>query len=160
MPKRISDPVVAYVALGANLGNPRLAVLAAMDAIADIDGVALMRRSALYGSKPVDAAGGDYVNAVVEVRTILQAQALLEALQDLERRAGRERTYLNAPRTLDLDLLLYGKTVVQTDTLQLPHPRMEGRAFVLVPLAEIAPDLVRKRHLKAVADQSVWRMED
>jgi len=160
VPKRMSLPAVAYVALGANLGNPRLSVLAAMDAIADIDGVALMRKSSLYGSKPVDAAGGDYVNAVVEVQTILKPQALLESLQDLERRAGRERTYLNAPRTLDLDLLLYGKKEVNTATLQLPHPRMHGRAFVLVPLAEIAPDLVRKRHLKAVADQGVWRMED
>ena len=153
-------PVVAYVALGANLGNPRLAVLEAMNAIADIDGVVLMRRSSLYGSKPVDAAGGDYVNAVVEVRTMLKAQALLEALQDLERRAGRERTYLNAPRTLDLDLLLFGKKEVNTVTLQLPHPRMQGRAFVLVPLAEIAPDVVHKRHLKAVTDQQIWQMED
>jgi 2-amino-4-hydroxy-6-hydroxymethyldihydropteridine diphosphokinase len=152
--------VVAYVALGANLGNPRLAVLEAMNAIADIDGVVLMRRSSLYGSKPVDAAGGDYVNAVVEVRTMLKAQALLEALQDLERRAGRERTYLNAPRTLDLDLLLFGKKEVNTVTLQLPHPRMQGRAFVLVPLAEIAPDVVHKRHLKAVTDQQIWQMED
>ncbi len=160
MPKRIHVPVVAYVALGANLGNPRLAVLEAMNAIADIDGVVLMRRSSLYGSKPVDAAGGDYVNAVVEVRTMLKAQALLEALQDLERRAGRERTYLNAPRTLDLDLLLFGKKEVNTVTLQLPHPRMQGRAFVLVPLAEIAPDVVHKRHLKAVTDQQIWQMED
>jgi 2-amino-4-hydroxy-6-hydroxymethyldihydropteridine diphosphokinase len=149
-------PTTAYIALGANLGNPRLGVLAAMDAIADLDGVALMRRSALFGSTPVDAAGGDYVNAVVEVHTLLSAQALLEGLQDIERRAGRERIYVNAPRTLDLDLLLYADARIRTPNLEVPHPRMRKRAFVLMPLHNIAPHLVSQKELDAVSKQGVW----
>ena len=156
MSKPIAEPVIAYIGLGANLGNSRLAVLAAMDAIADIDGLALTRKSSLYGSAPVDAGGSDYVNAVVEVMTHLAPHTLLERLQSIERRAGRERSYRNAPRTLDLDVLLYGDKSIKTDTLLVPHPRMSERAFVLRPLAEVAPKLVRPKHLRAVADQSVW----
>ena len=156
MPKRIAAPVTAYVGLGANLGDPRLAVLAAIEAIADIDGLALTRKSQLYGSAPVDAGGADYVNAVVEVVTHLEPQSLLEQLQAIEQRAGRERSYRNAPRTLDLDVLLYGNQKIKTTTLLVPHPRMMERAFVLRPLADVAPALVKAKHLRAVADQSVW----
>jgi 2-amino-4-hydroxy-6-hydroxymethyldihydropteridine diphosphokinase len=156
MPKRIAAPVTAYIGLGANLGNPRLAVLAAMESIADIDGLALTRKSSLYGSAPVDAGGADYVNAVVEVVTNLKPQALLAQLQAIEQRAGRERSYRNAPRTLDLDVLLYGSQKIKTTTLLVPHPRMLDRAFVLRPLAEVAPQLVKTKHLRAVAEQSVW----
>jgi 2-amino-4-hydroxy-6-hydroxymethyldihydropteridine diphosphokinase len=156
MPKRIAAPVTAYIGLGANLGEPRLAVLAAIQAIAEVDGLKLIRRSSLYGSAPVDAGGADYVNAVVEVVTNLKPQALLAQLQAIEQRAGRERSYRNAPRTLDLDLLLYGTQTIKTATLLVPHPRMDDRAFVLRPLAEVAPNLVKAEHLRAVADQSVW----
>jgi len=149
-------PVVAYIGLGANLGDSRLAVLMAMDAIADLDGLALMRMSSLYGSAPVDAGGADYVNAVVEVQTVLKPLLLLTALQSLEARAGRLRSYRNAPRALDLDLLLYGEKCVKKPALVVPHPRMWERAFVLRPLAELAPAMVSSSQLQAVADQSVW----
>ena len=150
------EPVVVYLGLGANLGDPRAAVLAAMDAIADLDGLALTRQSSLYGSAPVDAGGGDYVNAVVQVQTRLKPHALLQQLQGIEHAAGRQRPYRNAPRTLDLDVLLYDQLVLNDADLVLPHPRMWERAFVLRPLAEIAPELVSAAQLQAVADQSVW----
>jgi 2-amino-4-hydroxy-6-hydroxymethyldihydropteridine diphosphokinase len=152
----LHEPVVAYIGLGANLGDPRAAVLAALNAIADIDGLALLRQSALYGSAPIDAGGGDYVNAVAQVHTRLKPHALLAQLQAIEHAAGRSRPYQNAPRTLDLDLLLYGQLVLNDAELVLPHPRMGQRAFVLRPLAEVAPALVSAAQLQAVADQSVW----
>lgn len=152
------EAVIAYIGIGANLGDAQGAVLAAIDAIADMDGLALTRRSSLYGSAPVDAQGDDYVNAVVEVQTRLKARALLEALHGLELQAGRERPFRNAPRTLDLDLLLYGQEVSDAPDLLLPHPRMWSRAFVLRPLEEIAPLLVSPFHLQAVADQPIWRL--
>jgi 2-amino-4-hydroxy-6-hydroxymethyldihydropteridine diphosphokinase len=94
---------------------------------------------------------------VVEVQTVLKPLALLAALQVLESRAGRQRSYRNAPRTLDLDILLYGNKQINSATLVLPHPRMWERAFVLLPLAEIIPDRVTPAQLEAVADQAVWR---
>lgn len=153
------EAVTAYIGLGANLGDARATVLSAMDAIADIDGLALTRTSSLYGSAPVDATGGDYVNAVVEVQTRLKARVLLDALHALELQAGRERPFRNAPRTLDLDLLLYGQEAVDLPDLMLPHPRMWTRAFVLRPLQEIAPTLVSPFHLEAVADQDIWLLD-
>ena len=149
-------PATAYLGLGANLGDARGAVLLAMDAIADLDGVMLTRKSSLYGSTPVDAGGADYVNAVVQVQTRLKPHALLHALQAIENAAGRMRPFRNAPRTLDLDLLLYDQLTQSDPDLVLPHPRMGERAFVLRPLAEIAPELVSQAQLQAVADQSVW----
>jgi 2-amino-4-hydroxy-6-hydroxymethyldihydropteridine diphosphokinase len=151
-------PVVAYIGLGANLGDPRTAVLQALDAMADLDSVVLTRQSSLYGSAPVDAGGADYVNAVAEVHTRLKPHALLKQLQAMEQAAGRQRPYRNAPRTLDLDLLLYDQLVMDEADLVLPHPRMWQRAFVLRPLAEIAPELVTVAALQAVAEQSVWTL--
>ena len=150
------EPVIAYIGLGANLGEPRTAVLAAIEAIADLDALALTAKSALYGSAPIDAGGGDYVNAVVQVQTRLKPHALLAQLQGIENGAGRSRPFRNAPRTLDLDVLLYDGLVLNDTDLVLPHPRMWQRAFVLRPLAEIAPDVVSAAQLLAVADQSVW----
>ncbi len=149
-------PVTAYIGLGANLGEPRTAVLAAIDAIATLDGLALTAQSSLYGSAPVDAGGGDYVNAVVQVQTRLKPHALLAQLQGIENAAGRSRPFRNAPRTLDLDVLLYDELVLNDADLVLPHPRMWQRAFVLRPLAEIAPGLASSAQLQAVADQLVW----
>ncbi len=149
--------VLAYIGLGSNLGEPHLLVRTAMDAIADLDGLVLMRQSSLYGSAPVDAVGADFVNAVVEVQTVLKPLALLAALQALESRAGRQRSHRNAPRTLDLDILLYGNKQINSAALVLPHPRMWERAFVLLPLAELIPDRVTPVQLEAVADQAVWR---
>ena len=150
------EPVLAYIGLGTNLGDARRAVTAAIQAIAALPHLRLMRQSSLYGSAPLDAGGDDYVNAVVEVQTRLDPHALLAALQSIENAAGRARPYRNAPRTLDLDLLLYHQLVLNEADLVIPHPRMEQRAFVLRPLAEIAPALVSAQQLQAVADQSVW----
>jgi 2-amino-4-hydroxy-6-hydroxymethyldihydropteridine diphosphokinase len=149
--------VLAYIGLGSNLGECHVSVLTAMDAIADLDGLVLMRKSSLYGSAPIDALGADFVNAVVEVQTVLKPRALLAALQALESRSGRQRSYRNAPRTLDLDILLFGGKRMQSSDLVLPHPRMWERAFVLQPLAELIPDRVTPAQLAAVADQPVWR---
>jgi 2-amino-4-hydroxy-6-hydroxymethyldihydropteridine diphosphokinase len=113
----------------------------------------LVRASRLYRSAPWEASGPDFFNAVAEVATSLDAHALLAALHGLEQAAGRERPYLNAPRTLDLDLLLYGDALIDTPSLTVPHPRMAQRAFVLRPLAEIAPHKVSATALAAVAEQ-------
>ena len=150
--------IAAYIGLGANLGEPQASVLRAMDALGRLDGMTLVACSGLYGSSPVDAGGADYVNAVAAVRTRLTAQDLLAQLHAIERGAGRERPFRNAPRTLDLDLLLYGEQTIDTSDLTVPHPRMWDRAFVLHPLAELAPSLVSEAQLQAVAYQSVWRL--
>ena len=106
-------------------------------------------------SLPGHTPGNDYINAVAEIETKLPAPTLLQHLQQIEQAAGRERQYRNAPRTLDLDLLLYGSASIESANLVVPHPRMWQRAFVLVPLAEIAPSLVRDLHLQAVQHQNI-----
>lgn len=153
-------PVTAYIALGGNLGDPGVTLVQAMDDLAAIIGVTLIRRSSLYRTAPVGSSGPDYVNAVVEILTILTAPALLTQLQQLEQMAGRKRPYRNAPRTLDLDVLTYGDACVDSAALIIPHPRMTERAFVLLPLAEIAPRRVRADQLLAVSGQAITRMTD
>jgi 2-amino-4-hydroxy-6-hydroxymethyldihydropteridine diphosphokinase len=145
----------AYVGLGANLGDAAQAVRDACTRLGELSGTSLVRRSSLYRSAPVDSCGPDYINAVAELATRLTAPELLAQLQRLELAAGRERPYPNAPRTLDLDLLLFGSARIDSPRLQVPHPRMYQRAFVLVPLAEIAPALVSPAQLQAVAGQAV-----
>jgi 2-amino-4-hydroxy-6-hydroxymethyldihydropteridine diphosphokinase len=152
------DAVTAYVGLGANLGDAQGAVLAAFDRLAALPDTALIVRSSLYCTAPVQAAGPEFVNAVAQVRTRLSAPDLLAALQRIELDAGRERPYRNAPRTLDLDLLLYGSARIASPALEVPHPRMRERGFVLVPLAEIAPQAVPAEWLAAVGGQSVRRV--
>ena len=147
------DAVTAYVALGANLGDAVGTVRKAMDDIDGVDGVRVTQRSSLYRSAPVDSSGADYINAVVEVSTRLSAPDLLARLQQLETSAGRQRAYRNAPRTLDLDILTYGAAHIDSVQLTLPHPRMLGRAFVVLPLAEIAPDRVDRKALQDVSGQ-------
>lgn len=155
----LARPVVtAYVALGANLGDSRATIARAMDDISRSAGVTLVQRSSLYRSAPIDSSGPDYVNAVVEILTSLSAPALLAVLQEIETLAGRERPYRNAPRTLDLDILIFAGASIQSAELTIPHPRMFERAFVLLPLAEIAPDQVTSSQLAAVRQQSVKRM--
>ena len=149
------NPVTAYVGLGANLGDPVQAVLDAITRIAELPHTSVMRESSLYRTAPIESSGPHYINAVVEISTTLTAPELLAGLQAIEAEAGRQRPYRNAPRTLDLDLLLYGDSRIDTADLQVPHPRMNERAFVLVPLAEIAPDLVSASHLAAVAGQEL-----
>jgi 2-amino-4-hydroxy-6-hydroxymethyldihydropteridine diphosphokinase len=151
------DPVSAWVGLGANLGDARASVEAALAALDGITDTRLVKRSSLYRTAPWDASGPDFFNAVAEVETRLTAPDLLHALRELEQAAGRERPYVNAPRTLDLDLLLYGSASVSSAFLTVPHPRLWQRAFVLVPLAEMAPALVPIAALDAVADQAIER---
>jgi 2-amino-4-hydroxy-6-hydroxymethyldihydropteridine diphosphokinase len=149
------DALTAYIALGANLGQAAQAVRIAMRHLGELPQTTLVRQSSLYRTAPVASGGPDYVNAVAEISTALTAPQLLAHLQGLEQQAGRERPYLNAPRTLDLDLLLFGSARIDSPRLQVPHPRMYQRAFVLVPLAEIAPALISREQLQQVAGQAV-----
>jgi 2-amino-4-hydroxy-6-hydroxymethyldihydropteridine diphosphokinase len=128
-----------FVGLGANLGDAVASVRAALAHLGALPGTSLVAASALYRSAPLDAAGPDYVNAVAELRTELEPEALLVQLQLLEQRFGRQRPYHHAPRTLDLDLLFYGDRRIDGPTLTVPHQRAHQRAFVLEPLAELAP---------------------
>lgn len=131
----------AYIGLGANLGAPKTTLIAASEALGQLPGTHRIVLSPFYRSAPVQASGPDYVNAVAALGTTLDPFALLAALQQLEQQFGRVRSYVNAPRTLDLDLLLYDEQQIDSPTLTVPHPRMHERAFVLRPLADIAPDL-------------------
>lgn len=137
----MNTPVRAWVGLGANLGDAQGTLAAAIDALARLPQTQLAARSSLWRSAPVDAGGPDYVNAVAALDTTLSPLALLDALQAIEAAHGRTRPYHHAPRTLDLDLLLHGGIEMQSPRLTLPHPRLHLRAFVLEPLAELAPDL-------------------
>ena len=152
--------ISAYIALGANLGDARATVFQAIQALSQLPGTTVLKHSSLYRSAPVDATGPDFINAVAEVATTLSPQTLLEALQALEQDAGRQRPYRNAPRTLDLDILLYDDLTLDSPTLVIPHPRMATRAFVLLPLAEIAPERVTPAQLHAVAQQAIARLSD
>ena len=162
---------IAYIALGANLGDAAAALKQALAAINHLPLTRVDKASSLYKTAPLNSdatdsgapakvLGGDYLNAVVEVETGLSAPALLDQLQQIEQAAGRERTYRDAPRTLDLDLLLYGGDRIDSAGLTVPHPRMLQRAFVLLPLAEIAPGLVSTEQLEAVAHQVIERLGD
>ncbi|MBK1674467.1 2-amino-4-hydroxy-6-hydroxymethyldihydropteridine diphosphokinase [Ectothiorhodospira shaposhnikovii] len=136
-------PVMAYIGIGANLGAPRAQVLGALEAMAALPESRLLRQSSLYGSPPMGPADQpDYINAVAQLETRLTPMVLLQSLLELERRCGRVRQGERwGPRTLDLDILLYGTQVIQTAHLTVPHPGIQQRSFVLYPLAEIAPDL-------------------
>ena len=152
------DPVTAYVALGANLGDARAAVLQAFEALACWPAIQVTGRSALYRTAPHEAQGPDFINAVARINTRLTAPDVLDALQAIEHRAGRVRPYVNAPRSLDLDLLFYGDACIHSPRLTLPHPRWRERAFVLVPLAEVWPQRVDPEDLVRVADQGIERL--
>lgn len=155
--------VTAYIALGANLGEAVAALQQAVAAINIFPHCAVKKTSSFYKTAPQEilpehAPGDDYINAVVEIETQLPALTLLENLLQLELAGGRERPYINAPRTLDLDLLLYGGAHIDSTQLTVPHPRMWQRAFVLVPLAEIAPHIVSSAQLDAVKTQKTTKI--
>jgi 2-amino-4-hydroxy-6-hydroxymethyldihydropteridine diphosphokinase len=135
----MAPEVRAFVGVGANLGDAPAAVRAALRSLGRLADTHLVACSSLYRSAPVEAEGPDFINAVAELRTTLPALALLHRLQAIEHDCGRVRSVRNAPRTLDLDLLCYGDAMLRSDELTLPHPRAHLRAFVLLPLAEIAP---------------------
>jgi len=147
----MSGSATAYIGIGANLGDARATVSAAVAALGRLPGCQLQQVSSVYRTAPVDATGPDYLNAAAALTTTLSPEALLTALQAVEQAFGRQRPYHHAPRTLDLDLLLHGELVCATPQLTLPHPRLQVRAFVLQPLLEIAPGLAAPG-LGALAD--------
>lgn len=154
----------AYIGLGANLGDLPRTLDEALAELAALPSMRVAAVSSRYRSAPVDAGGPDYLNAVALVETELAPLALLDRLQAIELAHGRQRPYVNAPRTLDLDLLLYGDAQISTARLTVPHPRLHQRAFVLLPLLELAPDLSApglgplSACIAAVSDQSIERL--
>lgn len=141
--KSQQQPVDAFIGLGGNLGDAVETVRAAIHALGELPDTQRIAASSLYRTAPVGYLDQpDFINAVVWLRTALPAHVLLQAIQSLELAAGRERSFQDAPRTLDLDVLLYGQQQMDTPDLSVPHPRMHQRGFVLIPLAEIAPDLL------------------
>jgi 2-amino-4-hydroxy-6-hydroxymethyldihydropteridine diphosphokinase len=148
---------IAYVGIGSNLDDPRAHVTRAFDELDQLPHTRVVRKSSLYRSAPLGyAAQPDFVNAVAQLETALPAERLLDELQQLEARHGRTRSFANAPRTLDLDVLLFGDLELRTKALTVPHPRMHERAFVLEPLLEIAPHL--HFDLNACKNQKVERI--
>ena len=154
-----------FIALGANLGDPVATVKAAIVALHDLPQAEFIKASSLYRTEPVGLKNQpDFINAVVELLAASSAPELLDSLFLLEARFGRQRSMKNAPRTLDLDLLLYGELQSDDPQLTLPHPRLHQRAFVLAPLAEIAPQLNIAGHgkvsdlLLCCSDQKVLRL--
>ncbi|HTJ92101.1 MAG TPA: 2-amino-4-hydroxy-6-hydroxymethyldihydropteridine diphosphokinase [Pararobbsia sp.] len=156
---------LAYLGLGANLGDARQTLKDAVVCLAQHAGLTVVAKSSFYRSAPVDAGGEDYINAVAAIETSLDALRLLALCQAIEHHFGRERPYRNAPRTLDLDILLYGNEIIDTAALAVPHPRLTQRAFVLVPLVELSPEIVipglgrAADCVAAVADQRIERVE-
>jgi 2-amino-4-hydroxy-6-hydroxymethyldihydropteridine diphosphokinase len=140
-PRPDAPALLACIGLGANLGDAAATLDAACAALAALPQTAWVTASGRWRSRPVEASGPDYLNAVACVRTRLSPEALLDALQAIEQAHGRERPYLNAPRTLDLDLLLHGDQQRHTARLVLPHPRLADRAFVLLPLLQVCEAL-------------------
>lgn len=157
----------AFVALGANLGNAQKALHDVIVRINAEEGISVTRTSSFYRTAPIDSSGPDYINAVIEVQTELSAEALLHALLDIENEFGRVRPVgvHNAPRLMDLDLLLYGDQICKSKFLTLPHPRMHERAFVLVPLCEISPEVEipekgkAKSFLPRLKDQGIEKIQ-
>jgi 2-amino-4-hydroxy-6-hydroxymethyldihydropteridine diphosphokinase len=157
--------VNAWVGLGANLGDAAATLRKALQALGRLPQTRVLAASSLWRSRAQDGPGPDYVNAVAALHTALSAAALLEALHAIESAHGRQRSYRNAPRTLDLDLLLYAGHTLHSPALHLPHARMHQRAFVLKPLLELWPQAWIPGHASAAAclaalpDQGVERME-
>ena len=155
---------VAYLGLGANLGDARQTLKDAVVCLAQQRTITVLAKSSLYRTAPIDASGDDYFNCVVKLETSLPARSLLRLCHHIEEQFGRERPYRNAPRTLDLDILLYGASSIDEADLVVPHPRMTERAFVLVPLIELEPDLILPQRGRAdafiagVADQRIEKV--
>lgn len=162
----MADLKKAWIGLGANLGDRFDTLAQVVSVFKQHAEIQLLKGSSFYRSAPVDATGPDYINAVISVHTALAPKALLHELQKIEHSFGRTRPYRNAPRTLDIDILLYEGVETSDEELTLPHPRMHERAFVLQPLFEIAPELVIPHHgaikglLAAVSDQAIVRLAD
>lgn len=156
--------ITAYIGIGSNLGDAEGHVLRALTELDQLPTTQVTGQSSLFRTAPIDSSGDDYINAVARVTTSLSAEELLQALLALEQTFGRERPYFNAPRTLDLDVLLYGDEIIATPTLSVPHPRMTARAFVLIPLLQIDPFIIipgqgaAHQFAPAVADQAIRKI--
>jgi len=149
---------IAYVGIGSNLDEPRRQVLEAFTELDRLPHTRLVKKSSLYRSAPMGhAAQPDFINAVAQLETGLPAERLLAELQEIEARHGRKRSFPNAPRTLDLDILLYGELSLDLPSLKIPHPRMHERAFVLRPLLEISPELQIRFNVRV--DQKIERVD-
>jgi len=153
------QPVVCFIGLGSNLGQAAQTLRWAVAQMAQWPGVQVLAVSDLYRTAPHEAQGPDFINAVLAISTTLHAPDLLRQLLALEVQAGRERPYRHAPRTLDLDLLLYGQGSIASPDLTVPHPRMHERAFVLVPLSQIAPEQVSGAQLQVIKNQRIEKLE-
>ena len=136
---RQANTQAAFIGIGSNLGNPIEQVKQALGRLAQLPDTTLEQHSSLFRTAPVDAVGDDFINAVAMLQTRLSAHELLRALQQIEADCGRERPFANAPRTLDLDILLYGNQIIADAELIVPHPRLTQRAFTLIPLLQIDP---------------------
>jgi len=142
MVKKVSD-IVGFVGIGSNLGNPVVNCLRAIELVSSLDKVKLIQKSSLYRTEPVGFSGQDwFVNCVIEIRTVLPVYSMLNALQQIESSMDRIRVEKWGPRTIDLDILLYGQDILEDDELVIPHPELHKRRFVLAPLCEIAPYFV------------------
>lgn len=156
--------MIAYIGIGANLGDARANVEDALVRLARMPETTLQARSSLYRTAPIDSSGDDYINAIARIDTGLAAHALLDALQTIELAHGRERPYRNAPRTLDLDILLYGEQRIATPELTVPHPRLTERAFALIPLLQLDPFIAipgcgpAHQFAPGVADQAIRKI--
>jgi len=153
------DWVRAFIALGANAGDPLAHIEQAFDALIKLPATEGLLRSKLYRTAPWQAQGPDFINAMAQVDTQLSAPDLWGHMQRIELAAGRIRPYHHAPRTLDLDLIFYGEAVIHSPVLVLPHPRWRERAFVLRPLADLAPSLVLASDWAGVAGQAIMPLE-
>jgi 2-amino-4-hydroxy-6-hydroxymethyldihydropteridine diphosphokinase len=155
---------VAYLGLGANLGDARQTLKDTVVCLAQQHTITVLAKSSLYRTAPVDAGGDDYFNCVVKIDTTLAARQLLRLCHGIEGHFGRERPYRNAPRTLDIDILLYGDSCIEEADLVVPHPRLTERAFVLVPLVELDRDVVIAQRgradafLASVQDQRIEKV--
>jgi len=158
--------IEAYIGVGANLGDALATVKAAVARLGKLPQSRLDAQSSLFRTAPINAGGDDYINAVVRLQTALSAEALLPALQAVEQEFGRERPYQNAPRTLDLDILLYGEREIASALLTVPHPRLTERAFALIPLLQLDPFVkipgngAAHTFAPSVAGQRISRIEE
>jgi 2-amino-4-hydroxy-6-hydroxymethyldihydropteridine diphosphokinase len=150
---------IAYVGIGSNLDDPRTQVLNAFSELDRLPHTRLVGKSSLYRTAPMGHVDQpDFINAVAQLETGLPAERLLAELQEVEQRHGRKRSFPNAPRTLDLDVLLYGNARIDSPALTVPHPRMHERAFVLKPLLELSPELHARFPLEACTGQKVEKL--
>jgi 2-amino-4-hydroxy-6-hydroxymethyldihydropteridine diphosphokinase len=156
--------MVAYIGIGSNLGDAQGNVQRAILCLAGLPDTRLSGQSSLFRTTPIDAGGDDYINAVACVETQLPAPRLLQELQAIEHDFGRERPFPNAPRTLDLDILLYGQQKILTESLVVPHPRLTERAFALIPLLQLDPMIAipgkgpAHRFVAGVAGQAIQKI--